>query len=52
MTQGFGLQPEAHTVAQGTRLSYSAAYLAISKDEWGSLLDEYRTNHLAEPSSR
>ncbi|MDX2358363.1 hypothetical protein [Dietzia sp. PP-33] len=50
ITQGLELQHESRSAIQGTRLSCGAAHLAISKDEWDSLLDEYLANHLEKPS--
>ena len=41
LADGLALQRESHFAVQGTRLSCAAAHLAISKDEWDSLVHEY-----------
>ncbi|MBB1032718.1 hypothetical protein G6027_17990 [Dietzia sp. SLG310A2-38A2] len=50
MAEGLALQHEADTVLEGTHLSCGAAYLAISKDEWDSMLAAYLDTHTGEPS--
>ena len=44
MAEGLALQYESYTALEGVHLSCGAAYLAISKDEWDSMLAAYLDN--------
>lgn len=46
IAEGLALQHEAGTVVEDTHLTCGAAYLAISKDEWDSMLAAYLDNLL------
>lgn len=49
MAEGLALQQESHTALEGVHLACGAAYLAVSKDEWDSMLAVYLENNSPGP---
>lgn len=50
MAEGLVLQHESYTALEGVHLSCGAAYLAISKDEWDSMLAAYLDTRAGGPN--
>lgn len=49
MAEGLAPQQESHTALEGVHLTCGAAYLAVSKDEWDSMLAVYLENNSPGP---
>ncbi|MFN3599888.1 MAG: hypothetical protein ACK4UY_00705, partial [Dietzia sp.] len=50
MAEGLALQQESYTALEGVHLSCGAAYLAIAKDEWDSMVAAYLDNRAGGPN--